>query len=339
MPEGRGARRPGHGRPGRGPGRAARADRHVRPRQRLHRADLPRPARRRRAERPAGRAGPRGRGGRGRHRQRALRHARPGPAGRDAGRDPGPAQPDRDGRLAARGRRRLSPVRGGDGPPAAPVPRCPAADRGAGPGLRVRLRGPGPEAARLPGARRVRRDVLAARAGRGTGAEALRATGSGVAARGVPPDRARAGRDRRARVPRLLPARPRHRPVLREPAHPVPGSRFGRELGRLLRAGDHQRGRGPARSAVRALPVGRAGRAARHRPGHRAPPPGRGDPVRLRPLRPGPGGPGGQRDHVPAAAGAAGRGPGARPPAGGTERLVPPGRAGRGGRRRRGRAR
>ena len=192
VPEGRGARRPGRGRPGRGPGRAARADRHVRPRQRLRRADLPRPARRRRAERPAGRAGPRGRGGRGGHRQRALRHARPGPAGRDAGRDPGPAQPDRDGRLAARGRRRLSPVRrrrwaagcagspvSSSGPWSWPRPARSAS-------------GIAPRAARLPGARRVRRDVLAARAGRGAGAEALRATGSGVAARGLPPDRARA---------------------------------------------------------------------------------------------------------------------------------------------------
>ncbi len=91
----------------------------------------------------------------------------------------------------------------------------------------------------------------------------------------------------------------------------MPGPWLGRELGRLLRAGDHQRRFRSARTAFRAVPVGGPGRAARHRPGHRAPPPRGGDPVRLRQVRQGPGGPGGQRDLLPAADGAARRGPGA----------------------------
>ncbi len=133
----------------------------------------------------------------------------------------------------------------------------------------------------------------------------------------------------RARLPRLLPDRAQHRRVLRGRADPVPGPGLGGELGRLLRARDHQRGPGPARAAVRAVPVLGPGRAARHRPGHRAPAPGGGHPVRLPDLRPGTGGAGGQRDLLPAADGAAGRGPGAGLLAGAAERVVPAGRSAR----------
>ena len=84
---------------------------------------------------------------------------------------------------------------------------------------------------------------------------------------------------------------------------------------------------GPARPAVRAVPVGGPGRPARHRPGHRAPAPRGGHPVRLRQVRPGPGGPGRQRDLLPAADGAAGRGPGARLLAGAAGRVGQAGRA------------
>ena len=86
------------------------------------------------------------------------------------------------------------------------------------------------------------------------------------------------------------------------------------------------------------------GRPARHRSGHRAPAPRGGDPVRLRGLRPGPGRPGRQRDLLPAADGAAGRGPRPRPPSRGAGRVVAAGRSrggrgkGRGRSRRRGRA-
>ena len=54
-----------------------------------------------------------------------------------------------------------------------------------------------------------------------------------------------------------------------------------------------------ARAAVRALPVARARRAARHRHRHRERPPGGGHPVRLRALRPPPRRAGGQRHHLP----------------------------------------
>ena len=131
--------------------------------------------------------------------------------------------------------------------------------------------------------------------------------GRRTGARRVRPDRQGARRDRAARVRRLLPDRAQHRPVLRGQRHLVPGPRVGGELGGLLRDRHHERRPGFAPPAVRAVPVRRPGRAAGHRPGHRAPPPGGGDPVRLPHLRPGPGRPGGQRDLLPAAAGAAGR--------------------------------
>ena len=111
-----------------------------------------------------------------------------------------------------------------------------------------------------------------------------------------------------------------------ESGHPVPGPGIGGQLSRLLRARDHQRGPGPARAALRALPVGGPGRPARYRPGHRAPAPRGGDPVRLQHLRQGQGRPGRQCDLLPAADGAARRRAGARLPAGAAERLVTPGR-------------
>ena len=81
--------------------------------------------------------------------------------------------------------------------------------------------------------------------------------------------------------------------------------------------GHHQRRRGGAGPAVRAVPVPRARRAARHRRRHRGGPAGGGHPVRLRPLRAGVRGPGGQRHHLPGPVGGAGHGQGARatPPA------------------------
>ena len=92
-----------------------------------------------------------------------------------------------------------------------------------------------------------------------------------------------------------------------------------------------------ASPAVRAVPVRRPGRAARHRPGHRAPPSRGGHPVRLPPVRPGPGCPGRQRDLLPAADGASGRRTRARIHARPVRRLGAPTRA-RPGRRRGGAA-
>ena len=67
-----------------------------------------------------------------------------------------------------------------------------------------------------------------------------------------------------------------------------------------------------ARPAVRALPLARARRSSRHRPRHRAPAARGGDPVRLRQVRARACRAGGQRDHLPAALGAARDGEGGR---------------------------
>ena len=67
----------------------------------------------------------------------------------------------------------------------------------------------------------------------------------------------------------------------------------------LLRARHHQRRRGRARPAVRAVPVARARRPARHRHRHRERPARGGHPVRLRALRPRARRPGRQRHHLP----------------------------------------
>ncbi len=54
--------------------------------------------------------------------------------------------------------------------------------------------------------------------------------------------------DRGAGVPGLLPGGLRHREVLPRAGHLLPGAGVGGELGGLLRAADHQRGRGEVRS-------------------------------------------------------------------------------------------
>ena len=94
--------------------------------------------------------------------------------------------------------------------------------------------------------------------------------------------------------------------------HLLPGPGQRRQLGGLLRAGHHQRRRGVARPAVRALPVARARRPARHRHRHRERPAGGGHPVRLPAPRPPPRGPGGQRHQLPGPLGGARHGQGAR---------------------------
>ena len=140
---------------------------------------------------------------------------------------------------------------------------------------------------------------LAEQGGRAT------ATAPAPAAAGAPgrrrrgPDRPRARRHRAARLPRLLPHRVGHRRVLPRGRHLLPGPGLGGQLGGLLRARHHQRRRRPPRPAVRAVPVARARRPARHRRRHRERPAGGGHPVRLRALRPRPRRPGGQRHHLP----------------------------------------
>ena len=77
--------------------------------------------------------------------------------------------------------------------------------------------------------------------------------------------------------------------------------------------GRHQGRRGRARPALRAVPLARARRSSRHRPRHRAPAARGGDPVRLRQVRTRARRAGRQRDHLPAALGAARDGEGGRP--------------------------
>ena len=125
-------------------------------------------------------------------------------------------------------------------------------------------------------------------------------------------DRPRAGADRRARLRRLLPDDVGDSPVLPAGGHPLPGARFGRQLGGLLLPGDHGGRPDAGRAAVRAVPVARAARAAGYRPRHHARPPRGGDPARLSQVRPRPRRHGGQRRALPRALGGAGGGQGAR---------------------------
>ncbi len=161
---------------------------------------------------------------------------------------------------------------------------------------------------------------VAAPARRRGGPRALRGNGPGGRGRGrgrraagrrAGPARPRAGGDRRARLLRLLPDDVGDRPFLRRARDPLPGARLGRQLRGLLRAGDHRGRPGADESAVRALPVERARRAARHRPRHRARAARGGDPARLREVRPRPRGDGREPGPLPAALGGARPGQGA----------------------------
>ena len=71
----------------------------------------------------------------------------------------------------------------------------------------------------------------------------------------VEADSARARRDRHPRLRRLLPRGVGHRAGVQAARHLLPGPRLGGQLGRLLRARRHQRGRGRPRAALRALPL------------------------------------------------------------------------------------
>ncbi len=99
----------------------------------------------------------------------------------------------------------------------------------------------------------------------------------------------------------------------RRAGHPLPGARLGRQLRRLLLPGHHRRRSRADGPALRALPLARAGRAAGHRPRHRARAARGGDPARLREVRPRPRRDGRQRHPLPRPLGRARRGQGARP--------------------------
>ena len=226
------------------------------------------------------------------------------------------SQPRRARRLAA-GHAVRPPAQPGRAAPALrPVSGRGRADRRHRGRVRVRPQGRGAEPARLPGARRPHRHELVARAHPARRGRVLPAHPRALRA-GDAPDRLRARRDRAARLPRLLPAAARHRRVLPDQRHLLPGPGERGEQRGLLRARGHQGRCRRARPALRAVPLHRARRPARHRPRHRAPTPRGGDPVRLREVRAGPRRAGGERHHLPAALGAArdgeGRGALARP--------------------------
>ena len=106
------------------------------------------------------------------------------------------------------------------------------------------------------------RDGPAPAAGARRGALALRrraARRRGAAAR--PGARAR----RAARLRELLPHRLGRGPLRPRARHPLPGAGQRGQLGRLLRARHHLHRPGAHGAALRALPLGGAGRAARHR--------------------------------------------------------------------------
>ncbi len=319
VPEGGGAQGARRRWPRRGRGTAAGARRPVRPRRRVRGADRPRATAGQHPQRRSGGARRRARTADRGHQRGALRHAAARIPRPDAGRDPRSTRARRAGGLAAV-RSHGPPALGrGDGAAVRPLSGGGAAGGPARDGMRLRTppRRTGPAAVRRPrGARRGEFPADVHVRGRRGAVRAAR-----TQPRGLPAAGARAGRDRTARVPRLLPDRVGHRPVLPPPRHPVPGPGVGGELRGLLRAGHHQGRPGAVETAVRTVPRPRPGRLPGHRPGHRVRPAREGHPVRLRQARQAAHRAGGQRDHVPGPFGGAGRGARARPLTGPAGRL------------------
>ena len=144
--------------------------------------------------------------------------------------------------------------------------------------------------------------------------------------------RARAAADREAGLRAVLPDGELDRPLRPLAGHPLPGPRIGRELGRLLRARHHLDRSRPQRSAVRALRLRGAPRAARHRRRFRARAARDRHAVGLRDLRPRPRRALLDRDPLPHQGRAARRRQGARP-AGGPDHARSPARSGAGRRK------
>ena len=116
---------------------------------------------------------------------------------------------------------------------------------------------------------------------------------------------------RRSRVRGVFPDGLRHRALCPQPAHPVPGTRVGGQLRRVLLPG-RDRSRSLARQhAVRAIHQQGARRAARYRRRFRASAARRGHPVHLSKVWPRPRGDRGRRLHLSASRRAAGDGQGA----------------------------
>ena len=323
--------------------RAGPADRRGRCRQRVRGAVGPRrPAGQPPQRRPGRDRGAAG-GAAGVRQRGALRHPdRPAP-GRRPGRGRRPARSRRPRRLAACLGRGPPALGRRAGPALRPLPRRGGGRGPLGAGVRLQPVAGGAGAAAVPVPRRARRGRLPSPARHRGRPGPLRPAGGRAGARRLGSDQPRAGHDRAARFFRLLPGGVGHHVVLPQPRHLLPGPGVGRQLGGVLRAGHHQRGLRGAGAAVRAVPVARAGRPARHRHRYRERPARGGDPVRVRPLRPGPHRPGGQRDRLPGPLRGARRGQGAgastRPPGRLGQIAGPLRRLGRAGRSERGRCR
>ena len=113
----------------------------------------------------------------------------------------------------------------------------------------------------LSGAGRRDDGVVPAQDDAGGRARAISAVSRSRAA----PGRARARSDREARSRRLLPDRLGHRQLLPPGGHPGAGPRLGGQQRGVLQPRHHRRRSGRHGPAVRAVPVGRARRVARHR--------------------------------------------------------------------------
>ena len=236
--------------------RPARPSHHrSRPSQRLRRAVGPRPPARQRPQRRAGRTGCASRCRADLHQRRPLRHPRRAAAGDRSGCGASPAQPRRAGRLAAAGSDSACAIRCRAGPPVRSLAGCGERCRAARSRLRIRPVAGCSQPAAVPLSRRSRRDVIPAAPRLPRSAGAVWRPGGRAGAGGVGADPPRARPHRPARVRRLFPGGVRHRAVLPQPRHLLPGPRLGRELGGLLRARHHQCRLGRSGAAVRALPV------------------------------------------------------------------------------------
>ena len=218
-------------------------------------------------QRRLGRAGrPDDVGGDG-HEQRPLRHPRSPPAGHRARRRAGPAQPRRGRCRGSGGGRRPPAQRSRAGPPLRPLPRCGRPGGRGRSGLPLDLSFVAPSLPPFPHHRdRTEMEELRRLVEDGGPPTASASPGTGEGVGTIDHEL--------AMIEHL--GFPGYFLVVwdivefcRQNEHLLPGSGSGGEQGGLLRARDHERRRRGARAAVRALPVVRAGRSARHRHRHR----------------------------------------------------------------------
>ena len=125
------------------------------------------------------------------------------------------------------------------------------------------------------------RGQLAARAGRQQGPGRYGTADAGRVAGRLCADRPRAGRDRQLGFPGYFLIVHDIVPFCARERHPVPGPGSAANSAVCYALGITSADPVAARPALRAVPVRGPERPARHRPGHRAPPPGGGHPGRL----------------------------------------------------------